>query len=105
MTGRSKTTAGKNRIIPINKKIHPLIEKRMDENNKYLFVNTRGNKMTYNSFRKDRWVPLMDSLNMNHKAHDCRHTFATLMDNVGAKIGRASCREREKSEVGGSCLG
>ncbi|WP_188453755.1 tyrosine-type recombinase/integrase [Virgibacillus oceani] len=84
MSGGIKTDAGIDRIIPINKKILPLIEKRMDKNNKYLFVNSRKNKITYNSFRKDRWKPLMKTLTMEHKAHDCRHTFATLMDNAGA---------------------
>lgn len=84
MHGGIKTEAGKNRLIPINKKIQPLIENRMDQNNKYLFVNSKGNQITYNSFRKDRWLPLMKSLKMDHKPHDCRHTFATLMDAVGA---------------------
>lgn len=84
MIGGTKTDAGKDRIIPINKKIHPLIENRMDPQNKYLFVNSLGNKITYDSFRKDRWMPLMDELKMKHRAHECRHTFATLMDNAGA---------------------
>ncbi|MBP1968161.1 integrase [Virgibacillus natechei] len=26
----------------------------------------------------------MEDLEMNHKPHDCRHTFASLMDNAGA---------------------
>ncbi|MCC2249116.1 site-specific integrase [Virgibacillus sp. AGTR] len=84
LVGGIKTEAGKDRIIPINKKILPLIEKRMDSNKKYLVRNSLGDKMTYNSFRKDYWVPLTTSLKLNHKAHDCRHTFATLMDNAGA---------------------
>lgn len=25
----------------------------------------------------------MEQLGMDHKPHDCRHTFATLMDNAG----------------------
>lgn len=79
-----KTEAGIDRIIPINKKIQPLIEKRMDDKNKYLFVNSKGDRMAYNSFRKDYWLPLMEALNMTHKAHECRHTFATLMDNADA---------------------
>jgi integrase len=79
-----KTEAGKDRIIPINEKIHPLIENRMDQQHKYLFVNSLGNKMTYNSFRKDYWQPLMDELNLNHTAHECRHTFISLMDTAGA---------------------
>ena len=78
-----KTEAGKDRIIPINKKILPLIQGRMSDK-KYLFVNSLGNKITYDSFRKDRWIPLMDQLKMNHRAHECRHTFATIMDNTGA---------------------
>lgn len=78
-----KTEAGKNRIIPINKKIQPLIEKRMDEGNKYLFLNTLGNQLKYNVFRPD-FLNLMEELKMKHKPHDCRHTFATLMDNADA---------------------
>ena len=26
----------------------------------------------------------MEQLGLEHKPHDCRHTFATLMDNAGA---------------------
>jgi integrase len=84
MRGGIKTKAGKNRVIPLNKKILPLIEKRMDPNQKYLMVNSKGGKMSYPTFRKDRFAPLMKELKLKHKAHDCRHTFATLMDNAGA---------------------
>lgn len=84
LVGGIKTEAGKDRIIPINKKILPLIRKRIDERNKTLIVNSRGNKMTYNSFLKDYWNPLKGALKMEHTAHECRHTFATMMDNAGA---------------------
>src|SRR5690606_32308369 len=84
LVGGIKTDAGKDRIIPINKKILPLIEKRMDSNNKYLIVSTRGTKMSYNTLRMKRWLPLMNELKMDHTLHECRHTFATLMDNAGA---------------------
>lgn len=84
LIGGMKTEAGTDRIIPINKKILPLIEKRMDENNQYLIVSTRGTKMSYNTLRMKRWIPLMNELNMDHTPHECRHTFATLMDNAGA---------------------
>lgn len=78
-----KTDAGKDRIIPINEKILPLIRDRMSDQ-KYLFVSARGDKMSYDTFRAKRWNPLMQELNMKHKPHDGRHTFATLMDNAGA---------------------
>ncbi|MEC5422356.1 tyrosine-type recombinase/integrase [Virgibacillus sp. C22-A2] len=82
--GGIKTDAGKDRIIPLNKKIVPLIEKRMDEKNKFLVVNKRNNKMAYNTFNDDRWASLIKKVKMTHKPHDCRHTFATMMDNAGA---------------------
>lgn len=84
MRGGIKTKAGINRIIPINKKILPLIKKRMDPGNKFLVVNSKGGQMIYATLRIHRWVPLMDELKMKHRPHDCRHTFASLMDNAGA---------------------
>lgn len=83
MVGGIKTEAGEDRIIPIHKKIKPLIEKRMSEH-KYLILNNRRGKMSYTTYRAGRWTPLMKELKMEHKPHDCRHTFATLMDNSDA---------------------
>ncbi|WP_017795146.1 tyrosine-type recombinase/integrase [Oceanobacillus kimchii] len=82
--GGIKTSAGKNRLIPIHKKIHSLIEKRMDSNNEYLIVNGQGNKVSYYSYYQDKWKRIMEQLELKHKPHDCRHTFATLMDNADA---------------------
>ena len=84
MRGGIKTKAGKNRVIPIHKKIHSLIENRMDDNNEYLYVNSKGTKMIYATFLKHNWTPLMKELKISHRPHDCRHTFATMMDNSGA---------------------
>ncbi|WP_443258016.1 tyrosine-type recombinase/integrase [Virgibacillus sp. L01] len=70
-------------MLPINKKIQPLIRKRMNQEKKYLFLNSKGNKLAYNVFRPD-FISLMEKLSLNHKPHDSRHTFATLMDNAGA---------------------
>lgn len=83
MSGGLKTTAGKNRIIPLNKKIIPLIEKRMSEH-KYLILNHENKKMLYDNYRKEKFGKLMEQLNMDHLPHDGRHTFATLMDSAGA---------------------
>lgn len=84
MKGGIKTEAGKNRAIPLNKKIIPFIEKRLNKNNKYLIVNAKGGKMKYDNYYKERFIPIMEQLGMKHKPHDCRHTFATLMSNSEA---------------------
>lgn len=83
MRGGIKTKAGINRIIPLNKKIAPLIERRMSDS-KYLILNSKGQQMKDSTFRKNWWNPLMYELNMNHRPHDARHTFASLMDNADA---------------------
>ena len=83
ITGGIKTEAGKNRIIPISKKILPLIERRL-VGNEYFIVNSFGKKMNYDNYYKEKFIPIMEKLNMNHKPHDCRHTFATLMSNSNA---------------------
>lgn len=103
ITGGIKTDAGKNRIIPINKKVLPFIEKRLNENNEYLIINDLGKQMKYDNYYKEKFIPIMDQLNMDHKPHDCRHTFATLMSNSDANktaikkiIGHSSYATTEK---------
>lgn len=84
MKGGLKTEAGKNRIIPINKKILPFIAKRQKEGHKYLIVNHENNLMKYWNYKEEKWAKIIEQLEMEHLPHDCRHTFATLMDNAGA---------------------
>ena len=81
MTGGLKTESGKNRIIPIHKKIMPYIKKRYAAGKKYL-VEADGKKVSYQAYRKS-FDLLMENIGMDHLPHDCRHTFATLADNAG----------------------
>ena len=81
--GRSKTDAGKNRIIPIHPKILPLIIKRMGNKTEYLIPNRTGrNYYEYNNFRQNEFVKIMEQLGMEHTIHDTRHTFATMISDV-----------------------
>lgn len=77
----TKTKAAK-RIVPIHKKIAPLLEKRLSEPSDLLLPNLRGNVMSYESYRK-KFDPILNELGLlnelgePHLPHDCRKTFAT----------------------------
>jgi len=84
MRGGIKTAAGKDRLVPINKKILPLIKARYDQGNEFLIVNSKNQQMKYDNYYKERWMPIMGLFQMNYTPHACRHTCATLLDNAGA---------------------
>lgn len=83
LVGGLKTDAGKNRIVPLNKKIIPILKKRKQSDQRNLFTNDYGNKLLYQAFM-NRWNVAMKEMKMEHTPHDCRHTFATLMSNANA---------------------
>lgn len=85
MRGGLKTAAGIDRVIPLNKKITSLIEKRINNEKKYLISEIRGvkHKSRYDAYKR-HWDIMMKHFDMKHNPHDCRHTFATLMDNADA---------------------
>lgn len=84
MVGGNKTEAGKNRVIPIHKRIVPLIQKRIDESeSEYLFTNTLGKKLTYALFMSKYWGMILPHLEGQHSPHDTRHTFVSKMDSLG----------------------
>lgn len=82
MVGGVKTTAGKNRIIPIHKDIIPLVDH---------FMQRAGTGCVYPSASGKPYVA--SNLNRvwrkavpNHLTHDCRHTCATAMENAGIPL-------------------
>ncbi len=79
--GGIKTEAGKNRIIPLHKRILPLIERRL-QNADYL-VSSNGKPITYERYRKSCFMPAMETLGLEHTAHECRHTAISLMTMSG----------------------
>lgn len=71
---KSKTPAGV-RTIPIHDEIRPLIQKRFNARNKWLFMN--GNrKLPYSTYMREFWN------NENHVPHEARHTFITELSKV-----------------------
>ena len=81
--GGIKTDAGKNRIVPINLKILPLIKARMSPKNEYLIVDEQNKRILYEKYLYI-YRKLMKQLGLKHTIHDCRHTFATLLSNADA---------------------
>lgn len=86
MIGGMKTKAGRDRIIPINNKILPFVEKWYNPENEYLITNFKNNQMQYSNYRREKWDNIMEKMQFDdgHRPHDCRHTFASLMDSAGA---------------------
>lgn len=82
MIGGLKTSAGKDRIIPIHHAIKRIIRKYYDPNNKYLFTDEKGIKIDYSKYRID-FNNFMDKLNMEHITHETRKTARSELDRKG----------------------
>lgn len=83
MRGGIKTTAGKNRVIPIAEKIFPFISEMYNPENEYL-IPENGQPLHQTKFRQRYWdkSEVLKSLPTKHLPHDGRHTCATLMDDA-----------------------
>lgn len=81
MTGGLKTKAGRNRRVPIHKRIRPIVEKRAEAAEaaglETLFGVTGPTLAAH-------FMAALDGLGMRHVVHECRHTLRTRLDNAGA---------------------
>lgn len=80
--GGKKTEAGKDRAVPIHKKVLPIVKRLYASANTYL-VEKNGKPITYMHFKDYHMIPLMERLGMKHTLHDTRHTFASLTKEYG----------------------
>lgn len=71
--GGIKTTAGKNRAVPIHTAIFPLVERRIKRQKKLLLISNHN-------FRLEMYDWLENLGIEKHTPHDCRHTFSTLCE-------------------------
>lgn len=82
--GGSKTNAGIDRLIPVHVKIRGYIAQRYNCESEYLIHDIHLKPLDYQLYRKQYFDKVMNLLKMEHLPHDCRHTFATRLSNVGA---------------------
>ena len=82
MKGGTKTKAGKDRVVPIHSKIRHIVERRMEDGSTHLF-SYKGKKCGGSTYRKF-WREIMDTAEMQHTPHECRHTFRSRLDSAGA---------------------
>lgn len=77
--GGVKTRAGKDRIVPIHPYIQDMVKKRYNESKTDRFLN-----LSAGQFRRC-WNDYMGILGIKNKTvHEARHTFETMLDNLGA---------------------
>lgn len=77
--GGVKTRASKNRVVPIHHKIQSLVINRKKCAKESLFDISIDHY--YDEFNA---ALISCGITVQHTPHDCRHTFATLLDNAGA---------------------
>lgn len=83
MTGGTKTAAGKNRLVPIHSKIQHIVQKRVEQSKSGYLFEYNGKKLSQTQYRIF-WAKIMERLEMQHTPHECRHTFRSRLDSVGA---------------------
>lgn len=87
MKGGMKTQAGKNRIVPICAKIEPLVRYFESKGYTGISVGSNGEELDYYKLYH-RLKAFLDENEFKHIPYECRHTFATMLDNhnINAKI-------------------
>lgn len=86
ITGGAKTDAGRDRVIPIHKKIQPHIMKWYNTEGEYLI--TRNNKkINLKYYREKLYYPALEAAEVKKLTpHKARHTFATLLHKAGVDM-------------------
>lgn len=78
----SKTEAGRNRMVPISRKVISYYEWWLSQDGRTL-VAVDGKQVSYSRFLK-LFYRVCDIARCKHRPHECRHTCATWLDDKGA---------------------
>ncbi|MBS9775899.1 MAG: site-specific integrase [Fusobacterium sp.] len=71
------------RTVPISDKIIDLVRNRLNSKSNYLCLRADNEKYLYDNFDDHFRVVFRDLGLTYHTLHDCRHTFATMIDELG----------------------
>lgn len=78
----SKTESGI-REVPIAEKIIPFMEYWLNRSCDFLICTPENEPFTYRNYYDSYWVPLMQSLSLEHTPHCTRHTCVSLLTEAG----------------------
>lgn len=88
MRGGCKTEAGKNRVIPIHQKIEQLVKEHYGHQdllfNHAVSDTVINQEAALRTMYSKAWKKKMKALGINHRTHDCRHTFRSKLDSANA---------------------
>ncbi len=84
LQGGSKTAAGKNRVVPVHRKIRPYLARWLAKNGDTIICSDDGSPLTDAYYRKQVFPAIAAALGLPQASpHWCRHTFATLTKAAG----------------------
>ncbi len=77
ITVRGTKTENAFRLVPIHKKIIPLLENHIKHCGEYLIVTASGDRIGYQNFHTPVFRDFCKAMELEHTIHETRHTFAT----------------------------
>lgn len=84
LQGGLKTDSGRNRIVPIHRKIRPYLMSWMDKNGESIICDERGKAISSERYREHFHQVTVRLGIPDATPHWCRHTFATLLHTAKA---------------------
>lgn len=85
LRGGIKTTAGKNRVVPVHPKIKCYLDRWLNKGGASIVCKKNGKSISANSYREKLFKPVVGEIGVPQATpHWCRHTFATRLHEAGA---------------------
>lgn len=87
ISGGLKTDAGRDRVVPVHKKIQPIVKAWYDRGCDALYADKNGKHYNKDRFLRNVWRPALDALGLPEDLtpHSARHTCATRLSAAGAR--------------------
>ena len=86
LTGGKKTDAGKNRVVPLHKKVAQIVAQWAKKGGQTIFCKEDGSPFDVKRFREKYYYPALEQIGVRKLTpHATRHTFATKLSAAGAK--------------------